>query len=152
VIWIVCAVIAIATLGFTLFVRDKDVPPLIAEDPVRKDLEARKLVVYENMKDLQFEFRQGKLSDADYQSLKSGFQVELAGIMNSIDHLPQAKGAAVKSEKSTDAKSTRTEQQKTQTASKSKPSTIAVVKCASCGTEASSTSKFCGQCGSPLHT
>ena len=47
----------------------------------------RKEATYENLRDLQFEFRVGKLSDADYQHTKLDLQRELAGVMAEIDKL-----------------------------------------------------------------
>ena len=41
-------------------------------------LDERKAAIYENLRDLQFEYRVGKLSDADYQSTKKDLQKELA--------------------------------------------------------------------------
>ncbi len=64
----VVLVVAITTL-FTLFIRAKDIP---SPDPVSptQHLEDRKAQIYENLRDLQFEYRVGKLSDADYQQTK----------------------------------------------------------------------------------
>ncbi len=82
---IVCSLVAIGALGFTLLVREKDIPPAPFENPELKHLENRRQVLYDNLKDLQFEFHQGKLSEEDYQSLKAGFLYDLAGLMNAIE-------------------------------------------------------------------
>src|SRR5579863_4509048 len=83
---LVAAVVLVvaATTLFTLFVRAKDIP---APDPVSptQHLEERKAAIYENLRDLQFEYRVGKLSDADYQQTKLSLQRELAGVMAEID-------------------------------------------------------------------
>ncbi len=54
---------------FILFVRDKDIPEPIPVSPIQH-LEDRKQAIYENLRDLQFEYRLGKLSDEDYQQTK----------------------------------------------------------------------------------
>src|SRR5437870_3319659 len=90
VVIIVCALLAVGAIGFTLFVRDRDIPPAPVENPELKHLETRRQVLYENLKDLQFEYHQGKLSDADYQSLKAGFQYDLAVVMDAIDKIAAA--------------------------------------------------------------
>src|SRR6266849_3799635 len=79
------------TLLYTLFVRAKDIPP---PDPVSptQHLDERKAAIYENLRDLQFEYRVGKLSDADYQQTKLGLQKELAGVIGEIEHV--VKGTA----------------------------------------------------------
>lgn len=50
-------------------------------------LRERKEVVYENLRDLNFEYRAGKLPDADYQSLKASLEAEAAGVLAEIAHL-----------------------------------------------------------------
>src|ERR1700687_5569916 len=69
-----------ATLFYTLFIRAKDIPP---PDPVSptQHLDERKAAIYENLRDLQFEYRVGKLSDADYQQTKLALQKELAVVL-----------------------------------------------------------------------
>jgi hypothetical protein len=82
-ITVVVLVIAV-TLFFTLTIRTKDLPP---PDPVSPTqyLDDRKAQIYENLRDLQFEYRVGKLSDEDYQQTKLGLQKELAGVLSEIE-------------------------------------------------------------------
>ena len=56
-------------------------------------LRERKDAVYENLRDLNFEYRAGKVPDVDYQSLKSSLQDEAATLLAEIDRL-EAKAAA----------------------------------------------------------
>ena len=44
-------------------------------------------MIYENLRDLNFEYRAGKLSDADYESLKSNMEEEAANILAEIAQL-----------------------------------------------------------------
>src|SRR5579864_7230341 len=88
------AVLLIAvTVLFTFSIRDKDMPAPEPLSPTRH-LEERKAAIYENLRDLQFEFRVGKLSDADYQQTKVGLQKELAGVIGEIARLSAAPAAA----------------------------------------------------------
>ena len=73
-------VLVVGTLLFTLFVRSQDVPEAPAVSPTAY-LEERKAQIYENLRDLQFEFRLGKLSDEDYQKTKVDLQRELAKVL-----------------------------------------------------------------------
>ena len=57
-------------------------------------LRERKDVVYENLRDLNFEFKAGKMPDSDYQSLKSSLQDEAATLLAEISRL-EAKAAAI---------------------------------------------------------
>jgi hypothetical protein len=55
-------------------------------------LRERKDVVYENLRDLNFEYRAGKVPDADYQSLKSSLQDEAAALLAEIARLEPIPG------------------------------------------------------------
>ncbi len=50
-------------------------------------LRERKEVVYENLRDLNFEYRAGKLSEADYESLKANMEDEATGVLAEIARL-----------------------------------------------------------------
>jgi len=94
-------------------------------------------VLYENLKDLQFEYHQGKLSDDDYQSLKAGFLYDLAAVMDSIERLQPVKHSVRPHNKSPE---------------KSAPANAAAAErvCPSCGTVNTANNRFCGQCGKVL--
>jgi hypothetical protein len=53
-------------------------------------LRERKDAVYENLRDLNFEYKAGKIPDADYQSLKATLQDEAATLMAEIAQLESA--------------------------------------------------------------
>jgi len=55
-------------------------------------LNERKEAVYENLRDLSFEYRAGKVPDLDYQQMKSSLQDEAATILAEIARL-EAKAA-----------------------------------------------------------
>src|SRR5205085_8478042 len=80
------AVLAIAVIAFLLVVRPKDLPEPEPVSPFQH-LDERKAAIYENLRDLQFEYRVGKLSDADYQQTKRDLQKELAGVMAEVDRI-----------------------------------------------------------------
>ncbi|HUA16537.1 MAG TPA: hypothetical protein VMG31_14670 [Verrucomicrobiae bacterium] len=50
-------------------------------------LRERKDAVYENLRDLNFEYKAGKVPDVDYQSLKSSLQDEAATLLAEIERL-----------------------------------------------------------------
>src|SRR5271170_2405479 len=80
----VAALVVAVTLFFTLTIREKDLPPVDPVSPTQH-LDDRKAQIYENLRDLQFEYRVGKLSDEDYQETKLGLQKELAGVLKEIE-------------------------------------------------------------------
>src|ERR1043166_3771333 len=82
----VTCIIAIAVIAFILGVRPKDLPQPEPVSPFQH-LDERKAAIYENLRDLQFEYRVGKLSDADYQTTKRDLQKELAVVLAEVDKI-----------------------------------------------------------------
>jgi hypothetical protein len=117
-------VLVLGSLVFTLFVRAKDLPTPEQVSPTAH-LEERKAQIYENLRDLQFEFRVGKLSEADYQASKLILQKELAEVTAQIE----SSGAAPPA---------------------SKPRAVAATLCPHCGAQFTQALKFCGECGKPM--
>src|ERR1043165_1329906 len=87
----VTCVIAIAVIAFILGVRPKDLPVPEPESPFAH-LDERKAAIYENLRDLQFEYRVGKLSDEDYQITKKDLQKELAQVLAEVDRVRETLG------------------------------------------------------------
>jgi hypothetical protein len=115
------------TLFFTLTIRAKDLPP---PDPVSptQHLEDRKAQIYENLRDLQFEYRVGKLSDEDYQHTKLGLQKELAGVLAEIEKFGPVQPQPV------------------QAVPEKAPANI----CPHCNAKFPRAMKFCGECGKAM--
>jgi hypothetical protein len=82
----IAAAILLLVLAFAapLLIRAKDLPVLPPPSPTLH-LDQRRKMIYENMRDLQNEYRMGKLSDEDYQSTKQDLQAELATVMAQIE-------------------------------------------------------------------
>jgi hypothetical protein len=55
-------------------------------------LRERKEAVYDNLRDLSFEYKAGKIPDVDYQSMRVSLEEEAAAIMAEIARLEQAAG------------------------------------------------------------
>jgi outer membrane protein TolC len=53
-------------------------------------LEERKEQLYENLRDLNFEYRAGKYPDEDFQVQRAQLEKEAAQLLAEIDHLQQA--------------------------------------------------------------
>ncbi len=52
----------------------------------------RKEVIYENLRDLNFEHKAGKLGDSDHQGLRSSMEEEAAAVLAEIEQLEKAAG------------------------------------------------------------
>jgi hypothetical protein len=116
--------LTVGAIAFTLFVRDKDVPaPETATG--FEHLEERRTRIYENLRDLQFEYRVGKLSETDYQTTKQRLQLELATVLAEIDNI---KGTVPPPPPKPEPKNT----------------------CKHCGANFPVAMKFCGHCGKEM--
>jgi hypothetical protein len=131
---VVTCLVAIVVIAFILTVRPKDLPEPEPVSPFAH-LDERKAAIYENLRDLQFEYRLGKLSDADYQATKRDLQKELAAVMAEVDKLKSGLEAAP------------APKPKSKPALPPKPAGVA---CDSCGATFDKELKFCGECGKPM--
>lgn len=122
----------VLTVAFTFLIRTSDIPAPEAVSPVRH-LEERRAAIYENLRDLQFEYRVGKLSESDYQQTKVGLQKELAGVMAEMDRLKIGGPARV-----------------VETATPLSTEPDGALVCPHCGAQFSSPMKFCGECGKAM--
>jgi hypothetical protein len=57
-------------------------------------LRERKEAVYENLRDLNFEYKAGKIPDADFQSMTASLEEEAAAILAEITRLEQTGAVA----------------------------------------------------------
>ena len=71
-----------------LRVRAKDLPEAAPVSPFQY-LDERKAAIHENLRDLQFEYRAGKLSDRDYLQSKQNLQKALACLLEEVKAVPQ---------------------------------------------------------------
>lgn len=53
-------------------------------------LRERKEAVYENLRDLNFEYKAGKMPEADYESMKTALEEEAAALLSEMDLLEGA--------------------------------------------------------------
>lgn len=136
---VLAVALTIGILAFTLFIRAQDVPEPAPVSPFQH-LEDRKAAIYENLRDLQFEYRLGKLSDADYQQTKLTLQKELAGVLAEMEEIAKRLGVATRRSAPPAAK---------QPAPKPVLQPI-VPTCPHCGAEFSTPMKFCGECGKAM--
>jgi hypothetical protein len=138
------AIACILTAGVLLFilgVRSRDLP---APQPVSpfQHLDERKAAIYENLRDLQFEYRLGKLSDHDYQQTKHDLQKELAQVLAEVDRVREQLGAKPAPAKAAAAP--------TPAAAPVAPPARQAFVCPSCNAEFEQDLKFCGECGKPM--
>ena len=122
---IAAVLLAIGVLLFTLTVRRSDLPEAAGGSPAGY-LEEKQRTFDENLRDLQFEHRVGKLSDADYEEARKILQREFAGVVAEVQHTAAAAPPAPK------------------------PAPAAGTICPRCGASFVQPLKFCGECGAPM--
>ena len=84
-----CCVFAAITLIY-VFLPSRDTDT--GEDKTRLTyLYERRDVVYENLRDLNFEFKSGKFTEADYDGMRLGMEAEAARILAEIETLESVK-------------------------------------------------------------
>ena len=129
---IALVVLIASALALTLFVRAEDLPQPEPESPFRH-LDERKARVYDNLRDLQFEYRLGKLSDEDYQSAKLGLQKELARVLADAEEMKAKLGGEAAAP--------------VPRAAAAKPDPLV---CPHCSAKMPKAMKFCGECGKEM--
>jgi hypothetical protein len=134
---VLAALLVAGILFFTLFVRPEDIPEPVPVSPVQH-LEDRKSAIYDNLRDLQFEYRLGKLSDEDYQRTKTALQKELAAVLAEIEDTVHKLGLVTR-------RSAPPSKAQSQSASPK-----AKAKCPHCGATFSRSMRFCGECGKAM--
>ncbi|HJT00385.1 MAG TPA: hypothetical protein VJ756_14935 [Terriglobales bacterium] len=87
IIFAACAMFTLAVLVYVFWVPGQ---LEVSEEKTRLAyLRERKEAVYENLRDLNFEYKAGKFPEADYQGMKASLETEAAGILAEIAELEE---------------------------------------------------------------
>ena len=103
------------------------------------DLKRRRLVVYENIKDLEFEYQAGKIAPQDYADLRQNYLGEAAALVAAAQETERAREDDAWIEREV---ATRRNRRKAEP----RPEYV----CSACGFENPVPVKFCGECGAPI--
>ena len=83
--WLCCILAAAASLFYIFYLPGS---LYLGPEKTRASyLRERKDAVYENLRDLNFEYKAGKVPDVDYQTLKSSLEDEAATLLAEIARL-----------------------------------------------------------------
>jgi hypothetical protein len=86
----ICAVFTVAALYYVFFF-----PGEVYAGPEKTRLaylRERKEAVYENLRDLNFDYKAGKVPDADFAAMRTSLEEEAAAILAEIARLEQVAG------------------------------------------------------------
>ena len=79
-----CLALAAATVLFIFYIRP-DASDLAPHRSRLDQLLERRDTIYDNLRDLRFEYRAGKYSEADYETMKNSMEMEAAILLADID-------------------------------------------------------------------
>jgi hypothetical protein len=96
---LICGLVTLGTLVYVFYI-----PGQIYTGPTKTRLvylRERKEAVYDNLRDLNFEYKAGKFPDSDYQEMKTSLEDEAAAILAEIARLEEvvATGASLRDRK-----------------------------------------------------
>ena len=112
--------------------------PLPLDVTVLGDLKRRRLVVYDNLNDLEFEFQSGKIARQDYEALRTNYLGEAAGLMAVTQEAELFKQDDAVEREIAARRAQRKSQPKIE------------YTCSACGYENPLPVKFCGECGARI--
>jgi len=84
-----CLALAIATLLFIFYIQP-DASDLAPHRSKLDQLMERRDTIYDNLRDLRFEFRSGKYSEGDFNAMKTSLENEAALVLAEIDQVTQS--------------------------------------------------------------
>lgn len=161
--------LAIAAVAWPLLKRGPT--PVLVEDDRLAELLQRKEQVLASIKDLEFDYRVGKLSKADYQQYDQRLRRQAIGLMQQIEQLaPESAGldAALEREieqrrrvkSAVEATADQDASVEAEIARRRRVPTEAAPAnngggprfCTNCGAALSPHHKFCAQCGAPVES
>ena len=84
-----CLALAIATFLFIFYIHP-DASDLAPHRSKLDQLLERRDTIYDNLRDLRFEFRSGKYSEDDYEAMKASLENEAAMVLAEIDRVTES--------------------------------------------------------------
>ena len=84
-----CLALAVATLLFIFYIQP-DASDLAPHRSKLDQLMERRDTIYDNLRDLRFEFRSGKYSAGDFEAMKVALENEAAMVLAEIDQVTEA--------------------------------------------------------------
>jgi hypothetical protein len=101
-----CLALAAATILFIFYIQP-DASDLAPHRSKLDQLLEQRDTIYDNLRDLRFEFRSGKYAEGDYEAMKNSLENEAAMVLAEIDRVtesqvrrPRPQGAGVSAERS----------------------------------------------------
>ena len=90
--WVVlgaCVALAVATMLFIFYIQP-DASDLAPHRTKLDQLFERRDTIYDNLRDLRFEYRSGKYSEGDFEAMKTALENEAALVLTEIDQVTES--------------------------------------------------------------
>ena len=146
-LWIACTLLVLLAAWFVLrplFGEPKRVWNIeLATESEWDHLLNQKAAVYDNLKDLEFEYKMGRLADPDFQQLRAAYKDEAVEILKSLDQLKIYKNLDAEIEKEISLRRSALFGSKLKNGN-------GPARCPACGAKTPSGKKFCADCGARL--
>jgi hypothetical protein len=84
-----CLALAVATVLFIFYIQP-DASDLAPHRTKLDQLMEQRDTIYDNLRDLRFEFRSGKYSEGDYEAMKTGLENDAAMVLAQIDQVTES--------------------------------------------------------------
>jgi hypothetical protein len=84
-----CLALAVATILFIFYIQP-DASDLAPHRTRLDQLLERRDTIYENLRDLRFEYRSGKYSEGDFEAMKTALENEAALVIAEIDQVTES--------------------------------------------------------------
>ena len=97
-----CLALAIATVLFIFYIQP-DASDLAPHRTKLDQLMEQRDTIYDNLRDLRFEFRSGKYSEGDYETMKTGLENDAAMVLAQIDQVTESQVRRPRGPRSADA-------------------------------------------------
>jgi hypothetical protein len=97
-----CLALAMATVLFIFYIQP-DASDLAPHRTKLDQLMEQRDTIYDNLRDLRFEFRSGKYSQGDYEAMKTGLENDAAMVLAQIDQVTESQVRRPRGPRSADA-------------------------------------------------
>jgi hypothetical protein len=84
-----CLALAVATVLFIFYIHP-DASDLAPHRTKLDQLLERRDTIYDNLRDLRFEYRSGKYSEGDFEAMKTALENEAAMVLAEIDQVTES--------------------------------------------------------------
>src|SRR6202050_5033704 len=84
-----CVALAVAAVRFIFYIQP-DASDLAPHRTKLDQLMEQRDTIYDNLRDLRFEFRSGKYSEGDFEAMRAGLENDAALVLAEIDQVTEA--------------------------------------------------------------